>query len=53
MNVDQPGVRRVSPHPYEWDERKRRRDELLAMLLIWALFAIFVIVCLTLGGVRK
>ena len=47
MAVDQPGIRRVLADLYERDARKRHRYELLAMLLIGALFAIFVVACVT------
>jgi hypothetical protein len=50
MAVGQPGVRTVPADLYEWNARKRRRYELLAMLLICALFATFVTVCLTVGA---
>lgn len=50
MVVDQPGLRRVPTDLYEWNERKRRRYELLTMVLLCAVFAAFVAICLTVGA---
>jgi hypothetical protein len=50
MAADQPGIRSVPPDLYEWDAHKRRRYELLAMLLICGLFALFVGASLTVGA---
>jgi uncharacterized membrane protein len=50
MGVDQPGVRRVPTDLYEWNARKRRFYEVLTWLLICALLATFLTVCLTVGA---
>ena len=46
----QPGLRPVPADLYEWDARKRRRYEVLAMLLICALFALFLTAAMTAGA---